>query len=229
MRAGRADQAGRAVRGFAAQISTQAGRRAWLGGMRAAGFPTRQIGGAVPVDHALHAIGHQGCFGFGVCGWFERGDTATGADHSSDLAAGLGTPHHHAGGVDIVIGGVTAQPAQGGFHILDCGGKMRFARQAVIHASHHIAFGGQRGEGGRKIGKACQMPRITGRPVPAMDKQDQRTGQSLRLGWCLIKIQGQWPKTVHRGVNQIAVHDDPAGERDGLIYVRCFIGRIHRR
>ena len=82
-------------------------------------------GGAIPIDDGLDAGG---------------GVVTGGTEIGHEMAAGGGAPEGDAGGVDIVFFGVGAEPAEGGFAVVDVGGEGGFLGVPVADAGAGVAL-----------------------------------------------------------------------------------------
>jgi len=109
-----------------------------IGGIQGAGrlAVAKEIGGAEEIDDALDGAGLAEIWaGVEVCGL--AGD----AEEGDEVAAGGGAPDADAAGIDAILGGVGAEPADGGFAILDLGGKGGILAKAVLDAGGGVAKG----------------------------------------------------------------------------------------
>lgn len=102
----------------------------FISGMRDKGF---EIGGAVVVADGLDAAGL-----IKVIADVKGFHLATGADKSGEVSACGATPDAEACGVDLVCRGVRAQPANGGFAVLDLRGENGMAAEAVVDAGDGV-------------------------------------------------------------------------------------------
>ena len=88
--------------------------RQHFGGVHGLGIGLREIGGAVFIDHALHAarllaIG-AGAFEL----FYARGEP----EHQHEVAARAAAEGSDMVGIDVVFRGISAEKTYGGFHIL---------------------------------------------------------------------------------------------------------------
>ena len=120
------------------------------------------VRGAEPVDDALHAAGLVEVPALAL----QLLHVAGGAEHGDQVAAGRGAPDADVVGVEVVLGGVGPQPADGRLAVLDLGREDGVLAQAVVDAGHGVALGGQR-HGGAALFAA-------GPPGPAVNPDDQR-------------------------------------------------------
>jgi hypothetical protein len=95
-----------------------------------------EIGGAKEIDDALDGAGLVK-----VRADVEVGDLPCHAEEGDEVAAGGGAPNADAGGIDVVLPGVGAEPADGGFAILDLGGKGGVLAETVLDAGGDVAEG----------------------------------------------------------------------------------------
>ena len=90
------------------------------------------------------------------------------ADEGGEVAAGRRAPRREAVGVEAVLRGVRAKPADRAAAVVDLRGPDRRAAQAVVEARDGVARGAERGDvaGRRELAAA--------RPSSAVDPDDQR-------------------------------------------------------
>ncbi len=93
-----------------------------------------EIGGAEVVADGLDAAGLVEVFAD-----IERFHVAGGADECGEVAPCGTAPDAEAGGIDVVGGGVGAEPADGGFAVFDLGGEDGVAAEAVVDAGDGVS------------------------------------------------------------------------------------------
>ncbi len=99
-------------------------------------------------------------------GTFELGVSGGGGEEGDEVASGGGAPDADAVGVDIVLGGVLAEVADGGLAVVDLSGEGVGAGEAVV--------GGGDGEAGfEKAGLAGEDFFVSVFPSSAVDPQDE--------------------------------------------------------
>ncbi len=106
-----------------------------------------EIGGAVNVNHGLHAIG---LIQMAADGW--KGLFATGsADERGEMTTRGTTDGTEVISVEVVLLRVRPQPANGGLAVLNLRRKDGFLAETILYARHGIAFEHHRGNGAREF------------------------------------------------------------------------------
>jgi len=99
------------------------------------------------------------------------GDVLGGAEQADEMAAGGDADEADAGGIDAVVRGVSAEPAEGGFAVVDLRGPLGLIGEAVVQGSSNVGAIAEEGEDDAAVVFAAPMP------TAAVDEDDE--GQEL--------------------------------------------------
>ena len=140
-----------------------------------------------------------GLVGVAHGGILQRGErpVAGGGQHGDQVGPRAHAPGDEARGIEVVLGGVGADKADGRFALLNLPGKQRLARKGIVDGAHGIA---PLETLQRRIGLVITL--VAGKVAAAMGEQDHRIGPCAVIG-------------------QIDVHERP-GRTLGIGYVQPF-------
>ena len=142
---------------------TESGFSRWTAVVGRFGVVAGEVRGAEPIDAALDGAGL-----LEVRAHVEIAHMAGDGEQGGEVAAGAGAPRGDFLRVVAVLGGVRAQPADGGFAILDLRGEDGVLAEPILDAGDGDAFLEQ--------GLAGRVGLAAGVPAAAVDPDDQGTG-----------------------------------------------------
>lgn len=160
-----------------------------------------EVLGAAEVDDAVDATAEGG---EGAEGAFEFFDTATGAEEGAEVAAGGASPDDDAVGVEVILLGVAANPADGGLAVVDLGGPRGLLAEAVADTNGGVVAGARHLDASGAVANAVAID-----PAATVDEGDD--GEGFVVGGLIgeVKVQGLfWVFVV--GVGEVEFEGDGA-------------------